>query len=122
MKSKFTGLILAAVLLFGSVGLVGCRPGGSSTVDEYTPNLDVDYEITETLKVGITADAREKELIEGIRFIDREKGWSVRVVPKNDLKGFRVVAEAASSETAEEICDFYLKKIRSDKNSVDKSE
>ena len=64
MKSKFTGLILAAVLLFGSVGLVGCRPGGSSTVDEYTPNLDVDYEITETLKVGITADAREKELIE----------------------------------------------------------
>jgi ABC superfamily ATP binding cassette transporter, binding protein len=66
MKSKFTGLILAAVLLFGSVGLVGCRPGGSSTVDEYTPNLDVDYEITETLKVGITADAREKELIEGL--------------------------------------------------------
>lgn len=30
-----------------------------------TPNLDVDYEITETLKVGITADAREKELSKG---------------------------------------------------------
>ena len=42
MKSKFTGLILAAVMLFGAVGLVGCRPGGSNAAEEYTPNLDGD--------------------------------------------------------------------------------
>ena len=89
--------------------------------DVFSRDVDCDGDKFEIMR-KLSESKGEKELIEGIRFIDREKGWSVRVVPKNDLKGFRVVAEAASSETAEEICDFYLKKIRSDKNSVDKSE
>ncbi len=57
----------------------------------------------------------EKELIEGNTFHRPRKGLERARRSKNDLKGFRVVAEAASSETAEEICDFDLKKIRSDK-------
>ncbi len=89
--------------------------------DVFSRDVDCDGDKFEIMR-KLSESKGEKELIEGIRFIDREKGWNVRVVPKNDLKGFRVVAEAASSETAEEICDFYLKKIRSDKNSVDKSE
>lgn len=68
MKVKITSIIIAVLLALGVVGFVGCgRPGGGgNVVNDYTPNLDVDYEITDSLKVGITADARERELIDGL--------------------------------------------------------
>ena len=61
----------------------------------------------------------EKELIEGIKIIDAPGHRSVRIVPKRDLHGFRLIAEAASTEAAAEICDFYVKKMKSDGINVD---
>lgn len=89
--------------------------------DVFCRDVDCDGDKFEVMR-RLSEGGGEKEFVEGIRFIDREKKWNVRVVPKNDAKGFRIVAEAANSETAEEMCDFYVKKIRCDKNSVDKNE
>lgn len=46
----------------------------------------------------------------------------VTVVPKRDSNGFRLVAESLNSETAGELCDFYVRKIRSINSEVDKKE
>lgn len=89
--------------------------------DVYSREVDCDGDKFDVMR-RLSESSEEKELVEGIRFVDREKHWNVRILPKNDLHGFRIVAEAANSETAEEICDFYVKKIRCDKNIVDKSE
>lgn len=89
--------------------------------DVYSREVDCDGDKFDVMR-RLSESSEEKELVEGIRFVDRKKHWNVRILPKNDLHGFRIVAEAANSETAEEICDFYVKKIRCDKNIVDKSE
>lgn len=39
-------------------------------------------------------------------------GGSVRVIPKESPNAFRVFGEAANSETAEELCEFYIKKLK----------
>ena len=67
------------------------------------------------------ADA-EKELIEGVKIIDRDNKRNVLIIPKRDLHGFKIIAEAANTEAAAEICDIYVKKMKSDIEDVDNRE
>ena len=50
------------------------------------------------------------DLGDGMLF--RDRGGSVRVIPKENPNIFRVFGEAANSETAEELCEFYTKKLK----------
>lgn len=54
---------------------------------------------------------KERELSDGIRI--RNGVGSVLIVPHKNTESLRVFAEAADAETAEEICDFYVKKLKS---------
>lgn len=62
------------------------------------------------------------DLSEGVSFRDDVNKNYVTVVPKRDSNGFRLVAESLNSETAGELCDFYVRKIRSINSEVDKKE
>ncbi len=54
---------------------------------------------------------KNRELSDGIRV--RGKLGSVLIVPKKNSDTLRIFAEAADAETAAEICDFYVKKLKS---------
>ena len=65
MKIKITGLVLAILMV--ALMFAACNPTQNNiTEDDYKVNLNLDYEITATIKVGITPDAREDELINGL--------------------------------------------------------
>lgn len=92
------------------------------TFDILSREVDCDKDKYSIMKRLYGEEDNSRELVEGIRFTDGDKNWSVRVLPKNDAYGFRIIAEAFSSETAEEMCDFYVKKIRSDNIFIDNKE
>jgi phosphomannomutase len=54
---------------------------------------------------------KDCEFSEGIRI--RGRLGSVLVVPHKNTETLRIFAEAADAETAAEICDFYVKKLKS---------
>ena len=62
------------------------------------------------MKRLLAVPSRKRELVEGIKFIDKDA--AVHIVPRNDLYGFRVIAQARNMEAAREICDFYVNKIK----------
>ena len=61
-----------------------------------------------------------KEFIEGVKVYLPSKHGSILIVPEKNMNRFRIYAEAMQSETAEEICDFYVKKIKNNKTDVEK--
>ena len=56
------------------------------------------------------SEGDNRELVEGVRI--RDKRGAVLIVPRKKTNSFRLFAEAADAETAAEICDFYVKKIK----------
>ena len=62
------------------------------------------------MKRLLNIPAKKRELVEGIKFIDSDA--AVQIVPRNDLHGFKVIAQARNTEAADAICDFYVNKIK----------
>lgn len=68
---------------------------------------------------GLSEESREKaEFVEGIRLLFPEEHRGVWIIPENRVDRFRLYAEAESFEAAEEICDFYAKKIGGEKKET----
>lgn len=58
----------------------------------------------------LLSEGSDRELVEGVRISDRR--GSILIVPRKRTNSFRLFAEATDAETAAEICDFYVKKIK----------
>ena len=54
----------------------------------------------------------------GIRISFPEKKSVVSVISSADKKNFRIYAESVSRETAEELCDIYVNKIKMESKKV----
>lgn len=65
-------------------------------------------------------DDGKRELVEGIGFFeDRDIAGFVRVLPYEKKEAFRVIAEAADAEAAEELCTRYVERISAAEKNTD---
>lgn len=84
--------------------IVGKLPVFSSRRREVEVNADK-ASIMTTLSHG-----GGKELVEGVKI--REKRGTVLIIPKKTKNAFSICAESADAETAAELCDYYVKKVK----------
>ncbi|MDF2685061.1 MAG: Nucleotidyl transferase [Clostridia bacterium] len=73
---------------------------------------------SEVMHELVTGLSEGRELVEGVKFYDNKNKGNILIIPMKNSNSFRISAEAFDAEAADEICDFYVKKIR--KNIIDK--
>jgi mannose-1-phosphate guanylyltransferase/phosphomannomutase len=70
---------------------------------------------SEVMHELVSGISEGRELVEGVKFYDDKSKGNILIIPMKNSNSFRISAEAFDAETADEICDFYVKKIRKNK-------
>lgn len=112
---EITDMDIAAAILFRYLSLkqcsfgeiLACLPSFSSS----SRTVDISGGKAAIMR-GLSEESRQDgEFVEGIRLFFPGKSSGVLIVPEKCAERFRLYAEAESLEAADEICNFYEKKI-----------